>query len=128
MQVLFSRVFSVSPFVRYMTLYRNGVLDSQVRPGLSNASSSESDKYEEWIVNPALLTLVRQRGNIDCGGAEYVIVRYGNFYEYVQAIDGGHISVGLETAADPIALACRIRDVLLEVGLIAPALSAPAGA
>ncbi len=128
MQVLFSRVFSVSPFVRYMALYRNGVLDSQVRPGLSNASSSESDKYEEWIVNPALLTLVRQRGNIDCGGAEYVIVRYGNFYEYVQAIDGGHISVGLETAADPIALACRIRDVLLEVGLIAPALSAPAGA
>jgi hypothetical protein len=35
------------------------------RPDLANASASESDKYEELIVNPAVLTLVRQRGNIE---------------------------------------------------------------
>ncbi len=115
----FDRVFSISRFVRYVALYRDGVLDSHVRPGLSNASSSESDKYEELIVNPTLLTLVRQRGNIDCGGAAYVIVRYGNFFEYVQEIDGGHISsVGKETGADPIELAGGIQDVLRQTGLI----------
>ena len=35
------------------------------RPDLHNASSSDSDLYEELLVNPALLTLATQRGNID---------------------------------------------------------------
>lgn len=117
MQSLINRVFDISPVVRYVAVYRDGILQSQVRPGLEGASSSESDKYEELIVNPVLLTLVRQRGNIDCGGAQYVCIRYGNFYEYVQPIRGGHISVGLEASADPIRLAPGIQNLLLELGL-----------
>ncbi len=117
-QTLFGRIFDISPLVRYVALYRNGGLDSSVRPGLANTSSSESDKFEELIVNPVLLTLVRQRGNIDCGGALYVLVRYGNFYEYVQAVDGGHISVGLETGANPIEVGRGIQAALLEAGLL----------
>lgn len=38
------------------------------RPDLADASSSESDRYEELLVNPTLITLARQRGEIDCGG------------------------------------------------------------
>lgn len=120
-QPLFDSLFKLSPFVRYVAVYRHGTLESKTRAGLDNASSSESDKYEELIVNPTLLTLVRQRGDIDCGGALYVIVRYGNFYEYVQAIAGGHISIGIEAGADPIGLAGGIQAALLELGLVSAA-------
>jgi hypothetical protein len=46
---------------------------------LLNASASVSDRYEELILNPAVLGLTRERGRIDCGGLEFVLVRYGNF-------------------------------------------------
>ncbi len=106
---LIDEVFAVSPAVRYVALYRNGRLESRQRSGLEGASASESDKYEELIVNPTLLTLARQRGEIDCGGLDYVIVRYGNFFELVQPLAGGHLSVGVEPTADVLAIADRIR-------------------
>ena len=40
-------------------------------------------RYEELLVNPTLLELTRQRGNIDCGGLEYLVIRYGNFFQLV---------------------------------------------
>jgi hypothetical protein len=43
----------------------------------------ESGKYEELIVNPTVLTLVRQRGNIDGGGVEFLLIRYGSFWQTV---------------------------------------------
>jgi len=102
-------VFAVSPSVRYVALYHKGRLTSRQREGLAGASESESDKYEELIVNPTVLTVLRQRGDIDCGGLDYVVVRYGNFFEFVQALPNGHLSVGIEPDADVIALAGRIR-------------------
>ena len=68
-----------------------------------NASASESDKYEELIVNPGVLTLVRQRGNIDCDGVEFVVIRYGNFWQTVWPVKSGHVSLGLEPSANPLA-------------------------
>ncbi len=89
-------LFDAHSSIRYVALYINGNLTSAERPGLSNASASESDKYEELIVNPTLLKLVQQRGDIDCGGAKFVLIRYGNFFEFVQPVSGGHVSVGIE--------------------------------
>jgi hypothetical protein len=108
---LIEAVFAVSPAVRYVAIYRNGHLESRQRPGIAAASASESDKYEELIVNPTAITLLRQRGNIDCGGLEYVIIRYGSFCEFVQPLNDGHLSVGIETSADPTALAAAIRSI-----------------
>ncbi len=102
-------VFAVSSDVRYVALYRRGELASRQRAGLAGASASESDKYEELIVNPTVITAVRQRGNIDCGGLDYVIIRYGGFFEFVQPLRDGHLSVGIEKAADVLAVAARIR-------------------
>ena len=68
MEDLIERVFALASDIRYVAIYRNGQLRSSQRPGLTPASASESDKYEEMIANPTLLTLTRQRGNIDCGG------------------------------------------------------------
>lgn len=108
MQAIIQSILHLSPVVRYVAVYRDGRLESNCRTDLAHASSSESDKYEEMIVNPTLLTLVRQRGNIDCGGLEYVVIRYGSFFEVVAPVAGGHVSVGLEPTADPLSLVPRI--------------------
>ncbi len=112
MKSITDSVFAVSPDVRYVALYQNGVLESQVREGLSGASDSDSDKYEELLVNPTLLTLLKQRGGIDCGGFEYVLVRYGNFFQLVVPIEGGHVSVALEPSVDLSDVVPKVLNVL----------------
>ena len=106
--------FQISNEVRYVALYLNGQLTLHERPGLANSSTPESDKYEELIVNPTLLTLVQQRGNIDCGGVKFVVIRYGNFWQSIWPIKQGHVSVGLEPTADPLELAKAIHRVIVE--------------
>jgi hypothetical protein len=78
----------------------------------------ESDRYEELLVNPALLVLTRQRGDIDCGGLEYVLVRYGWFFQLVHPVDGGHISVAIEPDADLPALVDTVREAARVHGLL----------
>lgn len=126
--MLIDDLLSISPGVRYVAVYRAGALESRERAGLSNASASESDRYEELIVNPALLTLVRQRGDIDCGGARWVLIRYGNFFQLVTPVDGGHVSVAFEPGEDPVVREPAVRAVLAAHGLVAPDdRQAPAG-
>ena len=104
MQATIQRILGIAPAVRYVAIYRGGELASASRPDLSGASSSESDKYEELLVNPTLLTLARQRGDIDCGGLGYLVIRYGSFFVVVLPLDQGHVTVGIEPTADPLAL------------------------
>ena len=110
MDDLIDRVFAIAPEIRYVAVYRDGRLRSSQRPGIAEASASESDKYEELIVNPTLLTLTRQRGDIDCGGLDFVLIRYGSFYEFVMPLPGGHLSVGIEPDTDPLPLVPRLRE------------------
>lgn len=112
MESLQEKIFSLSESIRYVAIYADDQLVSTQRPGLANASSSESDKYEELIVNPTLLKLVTQRGNIDCGGAEYVIIRYGSFYELVMPLKSGHVSVGMALQADVMELVRAIQSLV----------------
>ncbi len=118
MPSLLDDLFAVSPEVRYVALYRAGKLETRERAGLAHASSSESDKYEELIVNPALLKLVQQRGDIDCGGAHWIVIRYGNFYQHVRPVQGGHVSIGMEPSARPLDLLRPIEEVLGRHGLL----------
>jgi hypothetical protein len=106
-----AEIFEVSNAVRYAAIYHDGKLVSKMRERASDASQAESDKYEELIVNPALLTLVKQRGNIDCGGARFVVVRYGNFYQLVIDLPGGHVSVCFELSANPLKYADEIAKI-----------------
>lgn len=112
MAALTDSLFALTPAIRYVAAYLDGQLTLQERPGLSHASSSESDKYEELIVNPALITLARQRGEIDCGGLEYLIVRYGHFFQLVLPVRGGHVSVAFETEASPVEWVGEVRRVV----------------
>ena len=112
MQQLIETIFSLSKDIRYVATYSDGELASSVKQGIEGASSTDSDKYEELIVNPTVLTLVKQRGDIDCGGAEFVLIRYGNFYQFIAPMRNGHVSVCIEPHADPLDLAEPILGVL----------------
>ena len=108
-----SAILALNSAIRYVAIYRDGRLQSQQASQLDNASSAESDKYEELIVNPALLLLARQRGSIDCGGAKFVIVGYGSFTQLVIDIGGGgHVSVAFELGVNPFRYLADIGQLL----------------
>lgn len=86
--------------IGYVAIYQNDKLIFKQRQQTSNSSSSDTDKYEELLVNPTLLTTARQRGNIDCGGLKFLIVGYGNFYQLVKEIKNGHIPICLDKNVD----------------------------
>jgi hypothetical protein len=99
MTELAATLFASFPDIRYVATYLEGRLELNQRDGIVNASASESDKYEELIVNPTLVKLLQQRGDIDCGGMDYVVVRYGHFFELIQPVPQGHVSVGIQPDA-----------------------------
>lgn len=112
MDALIDAIFAVSPVVRYVATYNHGELTSRSRPNRAGASTAESDRYEELIVNPTLLTLVTQRGNIDVGGLKFVLIRYGRLYQLVVPTAFGHVSVAIEPDADPLALVQPLATLL----------------
>lgn len=96
-------LFAVGPHIRYVAVRDDQELRLVSRDGLQDALSPESDRYEELIVNPTLLTLTRQRGDIDCGGLDFVVVGYGNFRQLVIPTATGHVSVAMEKEAISVA-------------------------
>ena len=77
---MIDEIFALSNDVRYVAVYRDGHLKTKSKEGTIGASSLESDRYEELLVNPTLITLTTQRGNIDCRGLDYLIIKHGNFF------------------------------------------------
>ena len=86
--------------IRYVAIYTNNELISKQKLQFNNSSDVDTDKYEELLVNPTLLTLARQRGNIDCGGLRFIIIGYGNFFQLITEVVGGHISICLDKNSD----------------------------
>jgi len=107
--IVIEAIFKISESIRYVAIYRNGHLESQSKTHKLNESSPESDRYEELLVNPALIKLASQRGNIDCGGLEYLIIRYGNFFQFVLPTVWGHVSVCIEQDVDPVHIGLQVR-------------------
>jgi hypothetical protein len=111
-EALTSALFALTPEIRYVAHARGQKVEMRARQGLQNASASDSDRYEELLVNPTLLTLARQRGEIDCGGLSYIIVGYRNFHQLVLPLDGGHLSIAFELAADPLTWLGPVAELL----------------
>ena len=109
---MIEEIFAISNDVRYVAIYRGGQLESKSKEDTQGASSSDSDRYEELLVNPTLLKLASQRGEIDCGGLDYLLVGYGNFFQFVLPISWGHVSVCIEKNADPIAIGLQVIALL----------------
>jgi hypothetical protein len=109
---LADRLFARHDAVRYVAVLDGSQLTLRERAGLSDASAAESDRYEELLVNPTLLTLATRRGEIDCGGLGYLVVGYGNFQQLVVPTRSGHVSVAVEHGADPLAVLRDVRALL----------------
>jgi hypothetical protein len=112
--LMINKIFSLSQNIRYVAIYRDGKLETKSKEGTVDASGSESDRYEELLVNPTLLTLAAQRGNIDCGGLDYLIIRYGNFFQFVLPTSWGHVSVCIEKDADPVTIGLKVKALIKE--------------
>ena len=111
--------FGASSNVRYVAAYLGGEVALRSRSDVQLLGSNESDRYEEVIVNPTLLKLVSQRGNIDCGGVQYAIVRYGIFSALILPVADGHVTVSFELDAR---LDEEVPDILRVIhGLVPPA-------
>lgn len=111
---LADRIFALSDSIRYVAIYENGELSLNQKDGIADSSSSESDKYEELIVNPTILKIATQRGNIDCGGLDYYVIKYGSFFLLAIPTPSGHVSVGIENDGDPIAMEAKVRGLLAD--------------
>lgn len=109
---LSAEVFSLSDDICYVAVYYHGKLQSVSKPNQQRPSWWDSDKYEELIVNPTLITLLRQRGNMDCGGIRYVVIQYGTCTQFVHPINGGHASIGFEPKSNYIRLLPKIIKLL----------------
>ncbi len=109
---LVEQLLHLNAAIRYVAVYRGGRLTTVARADTRGASSAESDRYEELLVNPTLLKLTTQRGSIDCGGMKYLLIRYGNFFQLVVPRADGHVSVAIEAGADVADVVGRVRDWL----------------
>jgi hypothetical protein len=116
MSDLHKDVFAISPDIRYVAAADGQQVQMRSRPDLLNASSSDSDRYEELLVNPTLLTLATQRGNIDCGGLRYLIIGYGRFQHLVIPRPAGHVSIAFELGANPLDYLQTILGVMAHHG------------
>jgi hypothetical protein len=109
-------LFGLGEHVRYVAFGDGQHISMAQRDGVAGASAEESDFFEELLVNPALLTLARQRGELDCGGLRHLVVAYGNFNQVILPMpDGsGHVSVCVELGTDPSNVAEQVADLLAD--------------
>lgn len=102
--------------VRCVAVAVGGELVTRAAVERTNASGAESDWYEETLVNPTMLGLAARRGAIGCGGLDYVIVRYGNFFQVLVPLPGGHVSVCFEPNASPMLLVPAVFEAARGLG------------
>jgi len=105
-------IFDIGPEIRYVAVGEGQRVETAQRDGIAGASDASSDFFEELLVNPTLLTLARQRGDLDCGGLRHVIVAYGNFNQVVVPTPSGHVSVCVERQANAEAVAQDVAELL----------------
>ena len=111
---MIKEIFNISESIRYVVIYKHGQLQTKMKNNMQGASSSESDKYEELLANPTMLKIASQRGNIDCGGLDYLLVRYGNFFQFVLPVSWGHVSVCIDKSADAIEIGQKVMLIVSE--------------
>ncbi|MEM6554676.1 MAG: hypothetical protein AAF642_02310 [Pseudomonadota bacterium] len=111
LSALFDQVFGLGR-VGYVAAELDGEVYMQAHPKLETATTPESNFFEETLVNPSVLNLLRRRGEIDCGGVQYFAVGYGDFVQLTLPYGSGHLSIGVESDRDVPALAGKISNLI----------------
>ena len=110
MSQLSDQLFALDANIRYGAVNQSGqIAEMTQNPRLPTSNPRETDKYEELLVNPAILQLAMNRGNLDMDGTRYVVIRYGTMFEIVLPYQQGHLSVGAELAANVTQVAEKIQ-------------------
>lgn len=105
------QILAIGHEIRYVAICEGIKVLSHQRQDLLQASSNISDLYEELFVNPTLMKILTQRGTWDCGGFEYVLVRYKNFFQFIAPIsEAVHISIAMEVDTDTMKFIPLLRD------------------
>jgi hypothetical protein len=117
-EALIDALLELSPQVRYAAVYPgSGEPVMRERSGVAVSSEAELDRLEEMLVNPTLVDLARRRGDIDRGGLDYLLNRYGNCFQLVFPLVRGHLSVSLDAEGEPLALVPAVVAVCQRHGL-----------
>ncbi len=98
--------------VGYIALNSGQEVLMRIAPGLDSGTSSETNFYEELLVNPTLLKLASQRGEVDCGGLNYIAIGYGDFTQLIMRMKDGHISLGISRKENTGEVAGLVNSVL----------------
>jgi hypothetical protein len=103
--------------VGYVALGSVGEVAMRFAEGVATDTTAESNFYEELLVNPTLLRLAGQRGQLDCGGMTYIAIGYGGFIQLIMRMRDGHVSIGLGPNAHVADMARKAAALLEEHGL-----------
>ncbi len=110
---LSAQLFKLEPKIRYVAVNQNGVIvEMEQSPQHPTYNPHETDRMEEFIVNPIVLEITRRRGNIDMNGIRYVVIRYGMQYQLLMPYKEGHVSIGVELEDDPMEIARKVAEHL----------------
>lgn len=115
-QRLVSAIFELDA-IGYVALSSGQEVVMRPAPGLVSTTTEESNFYEELLVNPTLLKLASQRGNLDCEGLRYIAIGYDKFVQLIMLMKDGHVSIGISRKANVGKLAARVQTILQERGL-----------
>lgn len=113
---LIQTLFQLGP-IGYVAIGSGQEIIMRSMPGLITATTESSNFFEELLVNPSLLKMASQRGNLDCGGLRYIAIAYGEFIQLIMPIKHGHLSLGVSRKTPCYELAQRVADVLSQHGL-----------
>jgi hypothetical protein len=64
MDDLSDAIFALGPHIRCVGYGSEQSIELSQREGVLDASGADSNFFEELLVNPTLLTIARQRGNL----------------------------------------------------------------
>jgi hypothetical protein len=110
-QHLIDDIFKLG-LVGYVALTSGQEVLMRLAPGIVSGTTAETNFYEELFVNPALLKLASQRGELDCGGLNYMAIGYGDFTQLIMLMRDGHISMGISRKENPGRVADLVNAVL----------------
>jgi hypothetical protein len=114
-QQLITEIFKLGG-IGYVALCCGQEVLMREAPGVVSRTTAETNFYEELFVNPTLLKLASQRGELYCGGLNYIAIGYGDFTQLIMLTEYGHISMGISRKAHAGELAARVQSVLHEHG------------
>jgi hypothetical protein len=98
-----TKLFDLDSNIRYVAVNQKGrIVEMEQNAKRPSLNPTDTDRMEELVVNPVILELTKRRGNLDMDGMRYVLIRYGTMFELIFPFKEGHLSIGIESNANPM--------------------------